>query len=217
MTTTWNKEAGKTVFPPHADPHGPCCLRDLLAAQPWRRAIEWPEGFEGGIAHRLDVPTSGALLVADSPEELEQLRDHFKARRLRKSYRFQTARTVPWSHHVVKTPIAHDKRRSGRMVVRRGANTPHRGRWYDAYTEFTHLGDGLWQAVITTGVTHQIRVHAASVGLALQGDRRYGGGPTPEGWACTFRLHHAGLQGPSGLRTDPVPLPNWARTAGPPP
>ena len=212
MATTWNKEAGQTVFPPHADPEGPCCLRDLLAAQPWRAVIDWPAGFEGGIAHRLDVPTSGALLVADSLEELQELRDHFKAKRLRKTYRFQTARTVPWSQHIVETPIAHDKRRSSRMVVQRGANTPHRGRWYPAYTELLQLESGLWQAVITTGVTHQIRVHAASVGIALQGDRRYGGGPTPTGWPCAFRLHHVGLQGPLELRTDPVPLPEWAQT-----
>jgi 23S rRNA-/tRNA-specific pseudouridylate synthase len=65
--------------------------------------------------------------------------------------------------------------------------------------------------VIVTGVMHQIRAHAAFVGLALTGDRRYGGRPTPDGFDAEFRLHHVGLSGPGGLRTEPVPLPAWAR------
>ena len=74
---TLTKPAGMPVFPPHADPEGPCVLRDLLAREPARGAIAWPEGFAGGIAHRLDVPTSGALWVADTPHELATMRAWF--------------------------------------------------------------------------------------------------------------------------------------------
>ena len=55
-----------------------------------------------------------------------------------------------------------------------------------------------------TGVMHQIRVHAAFLGLALAGDRLYGGGPGG------FRLHHVGLSG-GRWSTSSVPLPAWAR------
>lgn len=209
MATTRCKPAGMPVFPPHRDPSGSCVLAAVLSADPWRGEVAWPTGFEGGIAHRLDVPTSGALWLADTPEELGRMRAWFADGRLRKTYLFEAAKDVPWDEHVVDHELAHDKRKKGRMVVRRGQNTPHRGRWYPAHTELTRVDGSLWQAVITTGVMHQIRAHAAFVGLPLRGDRRYGGGETPEGWSSEFRLHHVGLMGPEG-GTDPVERPAWA-------
>ena len=137
------------------------------------------------------------------------MRRWFAEGALRKTYRFEARRDVPWDEHVVDVAIAHDKRRRSRMVVRRGANTPHRGRWYDAHTELRRVHGLLWQATITTGVMHQIRVHAAFVGLALRGDQLYGGGPPIEA-DVPFHLHHVGLVGPEGARTDAVPAPAWA-------
>jgi 23S rRNA-/tRNA-specific pseudouridylate synthase len=180
----------------------------LLGAQPWRAAVAWPERFAGGIAHRLDVPTSGAVWVADDLEELARMRRWFAEGALRKIYRFEAARDVPWDAHVVDLDIGHDRRRRSRMVVRRGAHTPHRGRWYAAHTELRRIGDGRWEAAITTGVTHQIRLHAAFVGLPLRGDKLYGGGP-PLSDEVPFHLHHVGLTGPGDAGTDPVEDPPW--------
>lgn len=212
MPTTLSKPPGIPVFPFHDTPQADCLLHRLLADEPWREDIDWPSGFAGGIAHRLDVSTSGAVWVAGSLDELQQLRELFSKHVLRKTYRFQTAKIVDWNRNRCDRPIAHDKRRKKRMVVQRGASTPHRGRWYEAHTRFDRLSEHLWQATITTGVMHQIRVHAAFVGLALQGDRFYGGGQPPEHWpeGVLFRLHHVGLKAPDGTTTDPVPLPDWA-------
>lgn len=207
MTTTWCKTAGVPTFPPHRDPLGPCALRELCGEEPWREAVDWPEGFAGGIAHRLDVPTSGALWVADDVDELARMRRWFSEGRLRKTYVFEAAGDVPWDRHEVDRPIAHDRKRRSRMTVQRGRNTPHRGRWYPAHTEFLRIEGRFWRAVITTGVTHQIRVHAGFVGLALRGDRLYGGG-APITEAVPFHLHHVGLVGPEG-GTDPIPAPSW--------
>jgi 23S rRNA-/tRNA-specific pseudouridylate synthase len=208
------KPAGLPVFPPHSDPKGDCVLHRLQNHfQP--PAEGWPEGFAGGIAHRLDIPTSGQLLVAHSIEDLGWLRELFSSRSLLKRYRFLTSRVVPWSEHKVERPIAHDRRNRRRMVIQRGAQTPHRGKWLPAVTEFRYLGatDGalhLWEARMRTGVMHQIRLHAASVGLALAGDRLYGGGEwifeRPEG--AHFALHHLGVEGP-GLTPEAIPVPAW--------
>ena len=107
------------------------------------------------------------------------------------------------------------------MIVERGKATPHRGRWLHADTELRRLGRlpeglGAWEAVIRTGVTHQVRAHAAFVGLALAGDRLYGGGPSPA--FCTpaapFALHHVGVAGPD-LQPPPCPLPAaWPSIGG---
>lgn len=206
------KPAGVPVFPPHADPQAPSLLQAWLAVRPQQAAQAWPAGFEGGLAHRLDTPTSGIVVACRSPEALVELRASFAAGALRKRYRFVTAREVPWSQHTVDRPIAHDRRRRARMVVQRGAATPHRGRWYPAHTELTRIDGASWRALITSGVTHQIRVHAAFVGLALAGDGLYGGGrlppeiEPPDG--AGFLLHHEQIEGP-GWSSPRLEVPAW--------
>lgn len=209
------KPAGVPVFPRHGSP-GDVCLRSLLEAmEPERCSHMWPRGFEAGIAHRLDIPTSGVVLAAATPRDLARLRGWFSDRLLTKRYRFVTAKAVEWSHHSVSHRLAHDRRKKRRMVFERGRSTPHRGKWMAAETRFVRgaaLGEGLvhWHAEMSTGVMHQIRVHAASVGLALAGDTLYGGGrlglSRPDG--ATFLLHHERLIGP-GLVVPSLPPPAW--------
>lgn len=209
------KPPGLSCFPLHAQPEADCVLRRLLAQFPEQAAPTWPLGFDGGIAHRLDISTSGLLLVARSVPALAALRTRFSGRHLHKEYRFLTARNASWDRNVVDRPIAHDRRRKGRVVVQRGKQTPHRGRWREARTTFSRVGpvDGglwMWRAVMQTGVMHQIRVHAAFVGLALAGDRIYGGGslavPRPD--RVDFALHHHHLRA-NDLAPSAVALPAW--------
>jgi 23S rRNA pseudouridine1911/1915/1917 synthase len=211
LIEVYDKPAGLPVFPPHGDPGGDCVLERLLAREPWRREVPWPAGFEGGLVHRLDTSTSGAVALARDLHELSSLRELFRGKRLRKRYHLRAARVASWREHGCEAEISHDPRHKGRMVVRRGRSTPHRGRWMEAHSEFRHLGGDRYECVITTGVMHQVRLHAAFLGIPLLGDRRYGGGPTPEGAPAglTFYLHHLGFSGPGGLHTAPVPDPDW--------
>lgn len=180
------KEAGIPVFPPHRDPDGDCLLRRWRAAG--GGAGDWPSGFEGGLAHRLDTATSGIVVAARTPEDLRLLREQFSGGLLRKHYRFASAGEVPWDELLLRTPIAHHPRKKDRMVLQTGPRTSHRGKWYPAWTRFRR--DRGWTAEIRTGVMHQVRVHAAGVGLALTGDLLYGGAPGP------FLLVHVAIAGP---------------------
>ena len=182
-----------------------------MREQPERASIRWPEGFEGGILHRLDTSTSGAVALARDPDELLAIRALFREQRLVKRYLLRVARRSSWSENRCDKPIAHDPRHKGRMIVQRGHNTPHRGRWMEAHSRFYAIRGDLYGAEITTGVTHQIRVHAAFLGVPLLGDRRYGGGVAPEGSGVEFFLHHEGFEGPGCLRTEPVRAPAWAQ------
>lgn len=207
MATTLSKPAGLPVFPPHDHPAGDCLLARLLRDQPHRAEIVWPQGFEAGIAHRLDTQTSGAVIAADSLEELAHLRELFQSHQLTKRYLLRTQRLVSWDRNVCDKPIAHHKTRRDRMVVQRGLSTPHRGKWYPASTTFRCIKPHLFEAIIHTGIMHQIRVHAAFVGIPIAGDEIYGS--AEDRAAGPLHLHHAGLTGP-GLRTQKVPTPDWA-------
>ncbi len=197
------KAAGVPVFPPHGQPRGASLFASLKAEGRLGEG-PWPVGFEGGIAHRLDTATSGAVLVASTPGDLAALREAFAAGVLSKTYRFVAAKDVPWNEHAIDLPVAHAARDRRKMIVQRGRETPHRGRWYSASTALRRVHGDVWEARITTGVMHQIRVHAAFVGLPLAGDALYGGGPGG------FRLHHGAVDGPDG-RWATSPWPEWAQ------
>ena len=211
MATTLDKPADLPVFPPHNDVAGDCLLARLLEAQPWRRDIAWPAGFEGGIVHRLDNATSGAILAADSVEELLQLRKWFGEHQLVKTYRMLAARNVNWDRHHCDAPLAHHPTKKSVMVVQRGRNTPHRGKWYPAHTEFRRLKGQVFEVAMRGGVMHQIRAHAAFLGIPILGDHRYGGGRREPDAGPTFFLHHASITGPDGFHSDPVAMPAWAQ------
>lgn len=202
------KPAGLPVFPPHAEPAGDCLLARaaaLLGPGPW------PPGFEGGLAHRLDTATSGVVVAARTPAALAALRAEFSGGLLRKFYVFRSAGggAVDFRERLVTVPLAHHPRRADRMIWPRTADperTPHRGKWYPAWTTLSRRGD-LWQAEIRTGIMHQVRAHAAFAGLALDGDALYGGAPG------AYTLHHrlivspGGPQG-AGWRSPEAPLPH---------
>lgn len=199
------KPPGLPVFPPHADPAGDCLLARVLARWP-ERGSGWPEGFEGGIAHRLDTATSGLVIAARAPEHLGPLRDAFRSGELRKFYLFRSS--APGTEGVVDLPIAHHPRRRDKMVVARAVGrTTHRGRWYPAWTRFRRLGGGWWEAEMNTGVMHQIRVHAAAAGMPLDGDPLYGGTDGP-------RVLHASHVQARGWASVVAPLPPGVGSPG---
>jgi 23S rRNA pseudouridine1911/1915/1917 synthase len=206
------KPSGVSCFPLHGDPLHDCMLHRIQQLHPEQKQIGWPSGFSGGIAHRLDIPTSGQLIVARDLQGLHWIRTQFTEKKLCKTYYFLSIKKVRWSENTISIPIAHDRRKKNRMVVQRGRNTPHRGKWLFAETTFTKLKEcndvALWKAQMYTGVMHQIRIHAAFAGIALLGDRLYGGGESPEEWPSDFALHHHGL---NGQEWNPVaqPIPDW--------
>ena len=182
------KPSGLPVFPPHGRPAGECLLHWWLGHG--GVAADWPPGFDGGLAHRLDNRTDGLVIAARNPGALARLRQQFSAGILRKFYRFRSGARVDFTETLCELPIGHHARRGDRMVVQRGAYSRHRGKWYPAWTEFRQIEPGIWGAEIRTGVMHQVRVHGAAVGLPLDDDPLYGGAPGD------FLLQHYRIMGP---------------------
>lgn len=123
-----------------------------------------------GIVHRLDVGTSGLLVVAKTDPAFAALRARFRHHDVDRRYLALVRGTIGTDGFAVEAPLG---RRAARIVV-----DPTEGRRAETRFEIRRRFPRatLLEAVPTTGRTHQIRVHLAAVGHPVLGDRRYGGG-----------------------------------------
>lgn len=124
-----------------------------------------------GIVHRLDRLTSGVILVARTDKSHRHLAEQFSSRQVEKVYLALVHGRVKADRGKVTTPITRDPVRRVRMTARLAS-----GR--SAITEYKVLGRfdkfTLLEVRIGTGRTHQIRVHLASIGHPVTGDKLYG-------------------------------------------
>ena len=136
-----------------------------------------------GIVHRLDRLTSGVILVARTDAAHRNLAAQFSGRQVEKLYLALVHGRLKAERGRISSPIARDPVRRTRMTARLA-----RGR--SAITDYKvvrrYAGFSFLEVTIGTGRTHQIRVHMASFGHPVAGDRLYG---APEGLLGRFFLH----------------------------
>lgn len=148
-------------------------LRGTLAAGILNR---WPRvrgvGAEDrwGIVHRLDRDTSGLLVVALDAEAYQGLREAMRRREIDRTYLALVAGAPAMPTGTIDAPIGRDPGRPTQMRIDSGGR-PARTH-YRLSAEFDRAS--LLELRLETGRTHQIRVHLASIGLPVMGDRIYG-------------------------------------------
>lgn len=127
-----------------------------------------------GVVHRLDVGTSGLMVVAKSERAYTTLKRAFKEREVDKIYHAVVQGHPDPLAGTIDAPIGRHPSHSWKFAV-----TP------DGKDSITHYetieafrGASLLEIHLETGRTHQIRVHMAAHRHPCVGDPLYGGDPT---------------------------------------
>ena len=143
-------------------------------AQAVRRLLEAcgePPDTDLLLVHRLDLPTSGVVLLARGPEAHRALTRALQERKARKTYRALVWGRPRPDPGIYEDPLGRDPKDGRRMTVRtdgKPAVTQYRS--LERLPSVTDL-----ELSPETGRTHQIRVHLSAHGHPIVGDDLYGG------------------------------------------
>ena len=123
-----------------------------------------------GIVHRIDKDTSGLLVAAKNNEAHIFLAQQIKERKANRRY-IALLNGILKKDGTVSKPIARHPVDRKKMAVCAGGREA-----VTHYHVMEHFGNEytLAECVLETGRTHQIRVHMASIGHSVVGDKTYG-------------------------------------------
>src|SRR4051794_34242401 len=178
LTDDWlavDKPAGVPTQPPRD--------RSAMSLEEMLR-VEYREIY---LVHRLDTPTSGVVVFARNRGAAARLSELFASRAIRKTYLAVVTGDM-WSAPAMPALL---ERRHGRRTPEITIDTPIDGK--EAITIVRPRDETLVEAEILTGRTHQIRIHLASIGHPVAGDRRYGGAAAPRLMLHAWKLEHEEL------------------------
>lgn len=150
---------------------GPNVL-DALLAMGFRIATSGAQERQG-IVQRLDVGTSGLMVVAKSERAYSVLKRAFKNRMVHKEYTAVCRGRPNPPTGTIDAPIARARGADYRFSVAAGGR--HAVTHYETVTALPSAS--MLRIVLETGRTHQIRVHLDAIGHPLLGDPTYGPNP----------------------------------------
>ena len=138
-----------------------------------------------GIVHRIDMNTTGSLLVCKNDYAHNHIAVQIKEHSVNRIYKGIVIGNLRDMEGLIDAPIGRNpKDRKKMAVVANGKNAITHYKVLEQYK-----GYSLVEFKLETGRTHQIRVHMASIGHPLLGDDLYG--PTKCPYKLTGQSLHA--------------------------
>lgn len=145
-----------------------------------RAQLRWPDAL---IVHRLDMSTSGLVVMGRGADAQRILSGHFAKRRVHKRYQALVG-GVPttglpaddWAE--IDLPLIMDWPNRPKSKVDLEMGKPSRTRWRQANTASSITGTSRIDLEPVTGRSHQLRVHMLSLGHPIAGDELYADPPT---------------------------------------
>ena len=132
-----------------------------------------------GIVHRIDMDTTGSLLVCKNDRAHQILAGQLKDHSITRKYEAIVHGNLKEDTGTVNAPIGRHPTDRKKMSVHasHGREAVTHYRVLERFGNYTHI-----ECELETGRTHQIRVHMASIGHPILGDLVYGSAK------CPFRL-----------------------------
>lgn len=162
----------------------------LLENYPEVKKVGDEPNIRPGIVHRLDKDTSGIMAIALNQETFNYLKKLFQSRQIKKTYLALVWGVVPQKSGTINKPLGIKSGSVKRSVTARKmvkeAVTDYKV--IKRFDDFTML-----EVTPRTGRTHQIRVHLASIGHPIVGDKLYGRKIIPKNLTRQF-LHAEAIE-----------------------
>lgn len=124
-----------------------------------------------GIVHRIDMDTTGSLVVCKNDEAHQSLAGQLKEHSIRRIYAAVVHGNIKDDEGSVDAPIGRHPTERKKMSIhaKNGKHAVTHYKVLERFGSYTYI-----QCRLETGRTHQIRVHMASIGHPLLGDLVYG-------------------------------------------
>ncbi len=165
-----NKPSGLTVHP--APGHFTGTLVNALVYH-FKNLSNVNHRLRPGIVHRLDMETSGLLVVAKNNETHVELARQFEERLVSKRYAALVEGIIEFDEGMIDAAIArHPRQRDKKYVAFYETNAKEAKTFYRVLKRFKN--STLVALFPRTGRTHQLRVHMAHLGHSILGDDKYG-------------------------------------------
>ncbi len=124
-----------------------------------------------GIVHRIDMDTTGSLIVCKNDESHISIAEQIKEHSCNRIYEGIVMGNVREDEGTIDAPIGRHPVERKKMAINEKTGKPAVTHYkvLERFGNYTHM-----QFKLETGRTHQIRVHMASIGHPLLGDALYG-------------------------------------------
>lgn len=129
-----------------------------------------------GIVHRIDMDTTGSLIVCKNDESHVKIAEQIKAHSVNRRYRGIVYGVVKDDEGTINAPIGRHPTNRKKMAINEKNGKPAITHYkvLERFSNYTYM-----EFKLETGRTHQIRVHMASIGHPLLGDTVYSSGRSP--------------------------------------